>query len=393
MSLRKEGASKGATVSFLIATPETGVDSILATYSLLGLPFAVIRPIAACCNALLGGMMVNKLGDPHTTPAEEKSEEEEETTSCCCHHHHHEHHEHDHHEHHSPLNVQCSMFNKFKEALKFGFVEMMEDIGKWLVIGLVIAGLITVFVPAELFAVFNGNTLASMLLVLCIALPMYLCATGSIPIAVALMMKGLTPGAALVLLMAGPACNFASMLVVKKVLGTRTLVTYLASIIVGSIAFGYLIDYLQFNGIVNFLEQLTMQQACCEEGDSWFSWVCTILMALMLINAIVLPKLGLRKAHQCHCHGEHNHGGDCSCGCDDDDCCDTKEHAEARTYIIEGMNCNHCRGNAEKALQQVEGVTSASVDLVSKRAVVVGTATEAQLREAIESIGFRLEKA
>ena len=116
-------------------------------------------------------------------------------------------------------------------------------------------------------------------------------------------------------------------------------------------------------------------------------------MALMLINAIVLPKLGLRKAHQCHCHGEHNHGGDCSCGCDDDDCCDTKEHAEARTYIIEGMNCNHCRANAEKALQQVEGVTSASVDLASKRAVVVGTATEAQLREAIESIGFRLEKA
>ena len=106
MSLRKEGASKGATVSFLIATPETGVDSILATYSLLGLPFAVIRPIAACCNALLGGMMVNKLGDPHTTPAEEKSEEEEETTSCCCHHHHHEHHEHNHHEHHSKVEGQ-----------------------------------------------------------------------------------------------------------------------------------------------------------------------------------------------------------------------------------------------------------------------------------------------
>ena len=115
MSLRKEGASKGATVSFLIATPETGVDSILATYSLLGLPFAVIRPIAACCNALLGGMMVNKLGDPHTTPAEEKSEED--TTSCCCHHHHHEHHEHDHHEHHSKVEGQKSnAIDKLKEA-------------------------------------------------------------------------------------------------------------------------------------------------------------------------------------------------------------------------------------------------------------------------------------
>ena len=368
MSLRKEGASKGAVASFLVATPQTGVDSIIATFSLMGLPFAIVRPIAALLTAVFGGAMVNLTDDSEEKTADNAASKHAE-------------HKHE------------GFGHKLREALEYAYIEMMEDIGKWLVIGLVIAGLITVFVPAELFAVFNGNTLASMLLVLCIALPMYLCATGSIPIAVALMMKGLTPGAALVLLMAGPACNFASMLVVKKVLGTRTLVTYLASIIVGSIAFGYLIDYLQFNGIVNFLEQLTMQQACCEEGDSWFSWVCTILMALMLINAIVLPKLGLRKAHQCHCHGEHNHGGDCSCGCDDDDCCDTKEHAEARTYIIEGMNCNHCRANAEKALQQVEGVTSASVDLASKRAVVVGTATEAQLREAIESIGFRLEKA
>ena len=268
---------------------------------------------------------------------------------------------------------------------------MMEDIGKWLVIGLVIAGLITVFVPAEMFAIFNGNTLASMLLVLCIALPMYLCATGSIPIAVALMMKGLTPGAALVLLMAGPACNFASMLVIRKVLGMRTLITYLASIIVGSIAFGYMIDYLQFNGIVNFLEHLTYQQACCAEGDGWFEWACTILMILMLVNAIVLPKLGLRKAHHCHCHDGHHHDEDsCSCGCESDEC-----HSEQNVvkYIVEGMNCNHCRMNAEKALQQVEGVESATVDLASKEAVVKGSATEEQLKQAIEAIGFELKKA
>ncbi|MBP5136328.1 MAG: SO_0444 family Cu/Zn efflux transporter [Paludibacteraceae bacterium] len=366
MSLRKDGASKGAVASFLVATPQTGVDSIIATFSLMGLPFAIVRPIAALLTAVFGGSMVNLTDNSEENSATEGKKRNEEKR------------EHE------------GFWHKLREAVEYAYVEMMEDIGKWLVIGLVVAGLITVFVPADLFAVFKGNTLASMLLVLCIALPMYLCATGSIPIAVALMMKGLTPGAALVLLMAGPACNFASMLVVKKVLGTRTLVTYLVSIIVGSIAFGYLVDYLQFSGTVNFLEQLTTQQACCEEGDSWFSWACTILMTLLLINAIVLPKLGLRKASQCHCHDEHHDS--CSCGCGDG-CCDGDEHSETRTYIVEGMDCNHCRASAEKALQQVEGVSSATVDLASKKAYVTGTASEEQLREAIEAIGFKLKKA
>ncbi|MBO7337063.1 MAG: SO_0444 family Cu/Zn efflux transporter [Paludibacteraceae bacterium] len=366
MSLRKDGASKGAVASFLVATPQTGVDSIIATFSLMGLPFAIVRPIAALLTAVFGGSMVNLTDNSEENSATEGKKHNEEKR------------EHE------------GFWHKLREAVEYAYVEMMEDIGKWLVIGLVVAGLITVFVPADLFAVFKGNTLASMLLVLCIALPMYLCATGSIPIAVALMMKGLTPGAALVLLMAGPACNFASMLVVKKVLGTRTLVTYLVSIIVGSIAFGYLVDYLQFSGTVNFLEQLTTQQACCEEGDSWFSWACTILMTLLLINAIVLPKLGLRKASQCHCHDEHHDS--CSCGCGDG-CCDGDEHSETRTYIVEGMDCNHCRASAEKALQQVEGVSSATVDLASKKAYVTGTASEEQLREAIEAIGFKLKKA
>ena len=113
-------------------------------------------------------------------------------------------------------------------------------------------------------------------------------------------------------------------------------------------------------------------------------------MTLLLINAIVLPKLGLRKASQCHCHDEHHDS--CSCGCGDG-CCDGDEHSETRTYIVEGMDCNHCRASAEKALQQVEGVSSATVDLASKKAYVTGTASEEQLREAIEAIGFKLKKA
>ena len=357
MSLRKEGASKGATTSFLIATPQTGVDSIIATYSLMGLPFALVRPIAALVTALFGGVLANATDDTLEDNEDNKLCEDNGThcssdTFC---------------NPHSTQSNSQSLINKIYIALRYAYVEMMEDIGKWLILGLVVAGLITVFVPDEAFRIFEGNTFASMILVLCIAMPMYVCATGSIPIAVALMMKGLTPGAALVLLMAGPACNFASMLVVRKVLGMKSLVTYLLSIVIGAIGFGCLIDYLQFHDIVNFLAQLKMEQACCAEPDSWFAWGCTALLCLLLINALVINKL---------LHNKNKN----------------KLSMDMQTYHIEGMSCNHCRMTAEKALQSVPGVTSATVDLATKEALVTGTATEEELSKAIDEVGFTLTK-
>lgn len=307
MSLRKEGASKGAVVSFLIATPQTGVDSIIATFSLMGLPFAIVRPIAALFTAIFGGVIVDK-AEPEKKCCCHSEEKNTEEHSCCCHSHKEEA-EHVCHCHSEEKKAEdgChshkSFFTKIKEALTYAYVDMMEDIGKWLVIGLVVAAAITVLVPTEYFAVFQGNTLASMLLVLCIAMPMYLCATGSIPIAVALMMKGLTPGAALVMLMAGPACNFASMLLIRRSLGLRTMLVYILSIVLGAVAFGYLIDMLQFSGMVDFLYQLKEVHSCHEEHAGVFSWICTGLLLLLLVNALVLPKLGLRKKKQCcHCH-------------------------------------------------------------------------------------------
>ena len=266
MSLRKQGASKGATASFLISTPETGVDSIIATYSVLGLPFAVIRPVAAFCNAIMGGWLINMFGDKDEVVPVDAS-----AKTCCCHHKQEE----THHE---------GFLGKMREALRFGFVEMIEDIGKWLVIGLVIAGLITVFVPDEFFALFRGNTQLSMLLVLCIAIPMYICATGSIPIALALMMKGLTPGAALVLLMAGPACNMASILVINKTLGRKSLVLYLVSIITMAILWGHVVDYLL--PAEWFQMALSVGRCCIEESTSWLNWSSTIVLGLLLLNAL-----------------------------------------------------------------------------------------------------------
>ena len=178
MSLRREGASKGATTSFLIATPQTGVDSIAATYSLMGLPFAIIRPIAALVTALMGGMLVN-LFDRDKEAAEGSVQAEDSTGTDA---------------------PRLTLKEKFLGALRYGYVEMMQDIGRWLVIGLLVAGIITVAVPDGFFATFAHRPLLGMLLVLACSIPMYLCATGSIPIAVALMLKGMTPGTALVLL-------------------------------------------------------------------------------------------------------------------------------------------------------------------------------------------------
>lgn len=286
MSLRKEGASHGATVSFLIATPQTGVDSIIATYSLMGLPFAIVRPIVAFLTAIGGGWLVNKMAPSNLPPkgeATEPNEEHEETCGCG-------------HCHCGETHPHHSFLSKIKEVFSYAFLEMMEDIGKWLVVGLVVAGLITVFVPDTFFAVFKDNSLLSMLLVLAIAIPMYICATGSIPIAVALMMKGLTPGAGLVLLMAGPACNVASILLIGRVLGRRTLITYLATIIAGSIGFGLIIDHLLPRSW--FMPTLLSSDACCAEAHTgWFSLACTVLLGLLLLNAFIHSRL----------HGHHHH--------------------------------------------------------------------------------------
>ena len=366
MSLRREGASKGAVVSFLIATPQTGVDSIFATYSLMGLPFAIVRPIAALFTAIIGGTFVNWNGKEAEaivlTDASRAYSEQ----------------------------PHLSFGDRCVEALKFGFVEMMEDIGKWLVVGLIVAGLITVLVPDSFFEVFKDNTLLSMLLVLCVSVPMYICATGSIPIAVALMMKGLTPGAALVMLMAGPACNVASILVVNKVLGKKTLLLYLAAIIGGSILFGFGIDYLLPRAW--FTDHLSNTHACCHDVASWFEWLCTGILALLLLNV-----LRMRLMHKSACSCGHNHDSHHShCFCDSHCAHHSHSHHQqeaTKTYVVCGMTCNHCRANAEKVIRTVKGVESVSVDLQSGIATVIGDdIDDTAIREAVESIGFTLKQ-
>lgn len=290
MSLRKQGASRGAVASFLIATPQTGVDSILATAAMLGIPFAVVRPLVALITALMGGVLVDKVG------GDDEAVDDDEQDACChCHDHEHEHHhEHEHeHEHdhccchHHDDQPATTFVAKMRKALDFAFVEMVEDIGKWLVVGLVIAAAITLAVPDDLFVVFKNNTLLSMLLVLVISIPMYVCATGSIPIAVALMAKGLTPGAALVLLMAGPAANFASILVLRAKLGTRSLVAYLVAIVTGAVVFGCVIDWLLPS---EWFAYSALTIAPHQSTGTPLEWACTALLVVLLIHSLVINR-------------------------------------------------------------------------------------------------------
>ena len=286
VGLHKEGASDGACTSFLIATPQTGVDSIIATYSLMGLPFAIVRPIAALFTAMFGGWLVNRrpTPDPSLEGREACGDEEHHEHCGCGHDEHHEHCECGHEHHHDHCNCEQGEHEgegwmaKIKEVLDYAFVDMMQDVGKWLVIGLLIAALITVAVPNEWLAALHDYKLLNMLIVLAVAIPMYVCATGSIPIAVSLMAKGLTPGAALVLLMAGPAVNSASMLVIGKVFGRRTLKLYLTAIIVGAIAFGLGIDYLLPQEW--FAVQSSIATGCAHgaHGLSVWDWVWIVLL-------------------------------------------------------------------------------------------------------------------
>ena len=285
IGLRKEKASKGAVASFLIATPQTGIDSILATFSVLGLGFALIRPAAALITGVCGGFLVNRFV---------RDDDGQATVSdCCCH---------------------SKKGSKVWQVLRYAFYEMMQDIGLRLIIGLLLAALIQVAVPDEFFLHFGSNPLLQMLAVLIVAVPMYICSTGSIPVAAALIMKGLSPGAALVMLMAGPAVNIASILVVRKSLGSRFTAIYLAVIVVFSVLFGLLINAIGLN-----ITPMASHAACCAEEAAMpgpFQIACSVLLVALILFALGKKWFDrLAHRHEDECGHDHHDDGTHCCHC------------------------------------------------------------------------------
>jgi uncharacterized membrane protein YraQ (UPF0718 family) len=222
--LRREGASPGATTSFLIATPETGIDSIGITYALMDPLMTVVRPVTAIATAIGAGLAVDAaISDP---PAPEPEHD------CC------DDHDHDH-DHAAPPAK-----NRLVRAIRYAFGPLMADLTPWFVLGFALAAVITLAVPVDFFGGTISGGLPAMGLMLLAGIPLYVCATASTPIAAALMAKGLEPGPALVFLLAGPATNVATMGVVRGLLGGRALWIYVGSIAACSLLAGFLVQGL-----------------------------------------------------------------------------------------------------------------------------------------------------
>lgn len=338
IALRRAGASRAATTSFLIATPQTGVDSIAATYSLLGPFFAVIRPIAAFVTAIFGGIAVGRTERVETkcngaceVPADDVDERPQ------------------------------GFVNRVIDTLRYGFFDLVSSIGRWLVIGLVIAALITVYIPAEYFSVLADNPLLAMLAVVIVAVPMYVCATGSIPIALSLMMKGLSPGTALVLLMAGPAANFASYTLISREMGRRATFAYLGSIVIGSIAFGLAIDYL--------LPREWFAVDCVHghahsHGFSILDIASAAILGSLLLIAFVRRFVKSSTITQ---------------------------KDMTKQYNVRGMSCAHCQATVTKSIAAVKGVTAVDVNLNTGVATVEGEHNADDVRAAVRASGFDID--
>jgi len=269
LAVRKAGASKGATSSFLVATPETGVDSIAFSYAVLGPIFAIARPLAALFSAIVAGIFVTLFDKEEPAPAIVES-----TSSCCS----------------SKAKTadgpELTFPQKMLAAIKYGFGNMISDIALWLVIGLAAAAIITAMVPQSFFLRWGDGVLAMLVMVL-VGLPMYICATASTPVAASLLFAGISPGAALVFMLTGPATNIATMGVIREQLGNKSLLAYLVGGTGRAIICGLGLNALfEFNG---WGLQLAMLEHT--DGDALWRQLTAVLLVLLIARVWLQPLL------------------------------------------------------------------------------------------------------
>jgi hypothetical protein len=335
-SLRKSGASRSATVSFLLSTPQTGVDSIFVTYSLLGPVFAVFRPIAALITGLLGGSLTQWLSG-------NGSDEELEPISCK-----------------NDCYPEGGVKGKLIDAFNYGFVALPQDIGKALVIGLIIAALMSLALPDDFFAGLLGVGILPMLVMMLGGIPIYVCATASVPIAAALIAKGISPGAALVFLMTGPATNAAAISTIWKILGRRTAFIYLFTVAGSALAAGFLLDYIfTFEGIPSPRQGMQMLPSAVNQ-------IAAVLLLGMLGHAWYRAKTSSPSLDKVR-----------------------ETEMETIELHIKGMTCNHCVASVKRALEECPGVKEAEVNLNKDMAFVYGEGMDPDaMKASVEKIGY-----
>lgn len=250
-------------MSFLISTPETGVDSIALTYSLLDPIMTVLRPVAAFFTALVAGMVENLTSKERVAAASDGGVSQ--TIENCS-------------------GPSGSAFDRLRDGLKFAFNDLINDVAGWFMIGVVLAGIITALVPESFFSNHLGSGLTAYVTMLAVGLPLYVCASMTTPLAAALILKGLSPGAALVLLMAGPATNAATMTMVAGMLGRRTLVVYLGSIVVCTLGFAFLTDALY--AALGISARATAGASSAEVFPFWLESVAAAVLAVLVARPL-----------------------------------------------------------------------------------------------------------
>ena len=251
--------------------PETGVDSITVSYAMLGPIMAVYRPIAAVSSAIMTGFIVSTDSGKHTKTEKETkgsccaSKKAQEKTSCC-----------------GSAPKPPSSWEKTQVGVKYAATKLIDDLMVWLVIGLTFATLVKTMVP-ESFLLSYGSGLPAMLLIIAISIPMYICATASTPIAAGFILAGISPGTALVFMMAGPATNISTLGVIKNEMGTGVLVRYLIGVAVSAIGFGLALDYMLQWLNIDIAEQMSHSH---EVVSPVIAYSCSILLAFLAIKPL-----------------------------------------------------------------------------------------------------------
>ncbi len=303
MGLRQAGASKPATTSFLVSTPETGVDSVFITYAMMGPFMAVTRPIVAIVSAITTGMLVNtfdKSDEPgeqpshqavsccdsekQTTLNKKKTDTTSETTCCSSKSHGHE-------SVVKPVNKEHkknSIFSKMIDGVVYAFTDLLDNIILWLAIGILFAALVQTYVPSDLLIQY-GTGITGMLVMLVVGIPMYVCATASTPLAAGFLMAGISPGAVLVFLMAGPATNMATLGIINKHMGKKTMCLYLLGIMFIALLSGFLLNWIVELWAVDFSQYLQMNHS---HIPLWLQLLALILLTVVSLRHIINALIG-----------------------------------------------------------------------------------------------------
>ena len=334
-SMYKRGATKGATLSFLISTPQTGVDSILLTLNQMGPQFAIIRPIVALITGVIGGLFGDLIGDADYQTKTKVN-----------------------HQHES---------KSIKDGLRYSFITLPQDIINPLIKGIIISGLISVLLPSDFFASYNLTGISAMIVIAIASVPIYVCATASVPIAMVLISKGLEPGAAFVFLMAGPATNAATISVIMNSLGKKIVYVYISIIFISSIIFGLLINaFLDPNSLPINMGHVHSHNALWNIFSTISIYTMLIITGYALFNQLTNKTIKQKT---------------------------TTDQKADLSIIIKGMTCNHCKETAMEAIQTCNGVEKVTIDLESGQAIIDGKSIDEQeIIESINSVGFSVSK-